>query len=84
MDIIYTIYSYSDCQHLWQTKQKSQQWLHSSQRLIIMAQMNTNLSRNNYLSIPPQTLTHFQKWKQCDIIMAFAKTRLDSSKTFDK
>ncbi len=84
MDITYTFYSLCDYQHLWQTKQKSQQWLDSSQRLIIMAQMNTNLSRNSYLSIPFQTLAHFQEWKQCDIIVASTKTRLDSFKALDK
>jgi hypothetical protein len=82
--IIYTFYSLCDCQHLWRTKQKSQQWLHSNQRLTIMAQMNTNLSRNSYLSIPPQTLAHFQEWGQCDIIVASTETRLDSSKALNK
>jgi hypothetical protein len=84
MDIICTFYSLCDCQHLWQTKQKSRQWLHSSQRLPIMAQMYTNMSRNSYSSIPPQTLAHFQEWGQCDIVVAFAKTLLDSSKALDK
>jgi hypothetical protein len=79
MDIICSFYSLCDYQHLWETKQKSQQWLHSSQRLVIMAQMKTNVSRNSYLSILLQTLTHFQKWKQCDIIVAFAETMSNSS-----
>jgi len=73
MDIIYTFYSLCDCQHLWQTKQKNQQWLHSNQRLTIMAQTNTTLSRNNYLSIPPQTLAHFQKWKHCTLLWLLLK-----------
>jgi hypothetical protein len=73
-----------NCQHLWQTKQKSQQWLYSSQRFTIMAQMNTKLSWNSYLSIPPPTLAHFQEWGQCDIVVASTKTKLNSSKALDK
>ncbi len=40
---------------------------------------------NNYENfVVFKVLANFQEWKQCDIIVAFIDTRLDSSKALDK